>query len=95
MEVVRQTNAKDKRKRIRLSKSAALQSLIARTLRKMYTPTRLEELLESLPKPDQARFILYMGQYMFTKPAPAKDEVDQLSSQQVNELYEKILNHAK
>ena len=61
----------------------------------MYTPARLEELIEQLSYKEQANFILYMGQYMFTKPAPPKDPLDKLTDQQVLELEAKLLSKAK
>lgn len=95
MEVVKTSHiATPKRKpRIRVDKSAALLSLMTRTLKNMYTPTRLQELIEDLNSRDKA--MLFMHYVRPPQPDKARDEFDKLTDEQLEKLAEMVTNKAK
>lgn len=73
-----------------IDKSAKLLSLIQRTLKNMYGPARLQELIEDLSSRDQAMFIIN-----FIKPAPVKDEFERLDDESLQRLADMMTERSK
>jgi hypothetical protein len=74
-------------------KSARLLSLMTRVLKNMYTPARLEELIEELNPRDQA--MLFMHYVRPPQPEKPKDELERLDDESLEKLANKVTEQAR